>query len=1200
MAFNDATVSGEKRFCCVRGGRMEKRKGGAVTFAPLLARLVASASMIAIAGPGALVVTSTGASAQSTCSGGGGTYSCTGPAPAATTTQSLTGAPLDVDVDATFTIDTVAGDAFNLVGNGGVSFTQVPGGASIEGAEDGIDAQNANPGDLTITTTGAVTGGVIGVQARQTGDGFLSVNAAGPVSGGSYGIFADQQGVGALSVTTSGAVSGTSAYGVYVSGGANATGLAVDAQGDVSGGGDGVFAFHFGSGDVSVTTAGAVTGTASNGIFISSQANSASLTVNADGAVTGGQNGVFATNAGSGDTTVTTGAGDVTGNGASNDGIFVANASAGGALSVTTGAGAVTGGQDGVEALKNGAGDLEVTVGGDVSGQNRFGVRAVNAATGGLGQTRIAQSAGSTITGATDGVSVENVSSVLTIETLGAVVGTAGDGIAATNAASAIDLTVVANAVEGGNDGVSARNLGAGRLRIETSGVIVGQNNDGIDAENSGTDLTIVANGPTTGGVAAIRATQNGSGTLSVTTNGAATGGADGVVATNTGAGATRIALRDETTGMTGYGVRMSSVNGSELTVADGARVSGGAGAVFFDGASAGAAANDRLRLETGGALEAAAFLNAGDDTFDWLGGEFTRVVGGEGTDTVNFAAPGRRLENSGAAGDALEGFEIYNFDAGGFDLAGAHVGLEAVNFRAGVNRLSGSLDAAAVSILNGATLNAGDGARLTGSLTNAGVLDIGDSPGTFTIDGDFVQTADGVLPVEISGETGDLLIVTGDVTLGGALEVSILGDLGEGPQRRIIIDGRSNISGAFDQTPVSGGLLLSNAVEVDAPNADVVLVTTVRAAGDIDGVNVNAANAGDNLMDSLRAPVVAGGFGALANAVGRISDAGTLARVLDNLHAEPLDMGLRFLTNAQERFFDAARAQVRRAVDGPHIWGAFEVFQIDQDRSAQHIGFDGEARQFAMGVSGIRSGPVRLGVSGGYTNFNSESDGPLGDEAEGEHMHLAGNLSADLNAAGARGLRWGVDAGLGLAVGENEIAMRLIDPVADRQVVQRGRADVSNLQGEARLSLNGANGADWPVKPYVMAGFDHYTQDALTINGAGATALAVEKLSNTRGRAGAGVAFEHRPAENLSLRARAGGVQYFGDTQNIFVTRFAAAPADASSFNAFGLDIRQQAVFDANITYTHKSGFSFDAGLFGETGDLTLYGASARLSKRF
>jgi len=112
-----------------------------------------------------------------------------------------------------------------------------------------------------------------------------------------------------------------------------------------------------------------------------------------------------------------------------------------------------------------------------------------------------------------------------------AVTGTTDDGIDALN--DGTSLTIITNgAVIGDDRGIYANNQGNGALMITTQAV-TGTNENGIYAYNRGTDLTINAQGAVTGGDDGIEA-RNDSGTLSITTAMAVTGTAgDGINAYN-------------------------------------------------------------------------------------------------------------------------------------------------------------------------------------------------------------------------------------------------------------------------------------------------------------------------------------------------------------------------------------------------------------------------------------------------------------------------------------------------------------------------------------------------------------------------------------------------------------------------------------------------------------------------------------------
>ncbi len=108
---------------------------------------------------------------------------------------------------------------------------------------NGIYARNSSAGTaLSVTTAAGTTG----------------------VSGSSNGINARNYGTGALTITANGDVTGTTGFGIYarnlnVTGGANVT--VTTAAGTAVSGTTGIFALNFGTGALTVTANGDVTGT---------------------------------------------------------------------------------------------------------------------------------------------------------------------------------------------------------------------------------------------------------------------------------------------------------------------------------------------------------------------------------------------------------------------------------------------------------------------------------------------------------------------------------------------------------------------------------------------------------------------------------------------------------------------------------------------------------------------------------------------------------------------------------------------------------------------------------------------------------------------------------------------------------------------------------------------------------------------------
>ena len=552
------------------------------------------------------------------CMGVGGVFTCSGPAsvPAGTdTTQTLSGTPLTVTTAAGFGITTAVGDAFSLTGTNGLTFID-PHSSTITGATNGITAFNQGSGALSITTTGLVTGvGTApqnaGIYAYNSGTDLI-IHAAG-VSGGYDGIRAFNNGSGELSITTTGqvTVAGPATYsgGILAFNSPSGTDLTIDAAG-VSGGADGISGANFGSGALSITTTGPVTGTGtatSNAGIVAYNAGTY-LTITA-AEVSGGHNGIFAYNNGSGILSITT-TGAVTG--ANADGIYASNSG----TELTIEAADVSGSYRGIDARNLGSGALSITATGAVTvntpGVNTTGIYAYN----GINGTDLTIHAAA-VSGGADGISAANFGSgALSITTTGLVTGSGtapnNGGIVAYNFIYGTNLNIAAANVSGGSYGIFGQNFGSGALSITATGTVTGAgtatSNAGIYAYNTGTDLTIHAAG-VSGGYDGIRAFNNGSGALSITTTGLVTGsgaatynggilafnntsstdltidaadvtgGADGISAANFGSGALSITTTGSVTGTgtatSNAGIVAYNCSATNLTIAA-ADVSGG------------------------------------------------------------------------------------------------------------------------------------------------------------------------------------------------------------------------------------------------------------------------------------------------------------------------------------------------------------------------------------------------------------------------------------------------------------------------------------------------------------------------------------------------------------------------------------------------------------------------------------------------
>ncbi|MGE3226121.1 MAG: autotransporter outer membrane beta-barrel domain-containing protein [Parvibaculaceae bacterium] len=452
-------------------------------------------------------------------------------------------------------------------------------GSAVTGAY-GISTANGGSGDMTVTADGSVGGtGGHGIRASNSG-GSLTIDTGtqSSVVGSARGIAAYNYGSGTLEITADGEVEGQGGDGIYARNNAG-TGLTIvtGAESAVTGTGSGIAAVNYG-GDLEITANDQVGGTYGSGIFAyNGGGGDLTVTTRAGSAVTGAY-GISAANGGSGDMTVTAG-GSVGGA----DGFGIRASNGGGGLTVDTGArSSIVGSTTGIAAYNYGGGDLEITTDGEVEGQGGDGIYARNEGA----SLKIVTGAESSVAGSSRGISAVNYRGNLEITVDGEASGTESYGISAENFSGAEALTIRtgAGSTVAGISGIRARNDGSGDLAITANGAVTGSTYHGIVAYNGGDgNLTVTTgtNSAVSGNYDGINAGNEGDGDLIITANGTVAGDLDGIDAENGGAGDTEITVSGSVTGrgadaFDGSGIEADSdgeitvtVNGSGLVQGD-------------------------------------------------------------------------------------------------------------------------------------------------------------------------------------------------------------------------------------------------------------------------------------------------------------------------------------------------------------------------------------------------------------------------------------------------------------------------------------------------------------------------------------------------------------------------------------------------------------------------------------------------------
>ncbi|MEO9599912.1 autotransporter outer membrane beta-barrel domain-containing protein, partial [Parasphingorhabdus sp.] len=751
-------------------------------------------------------------------------------------------------------VDTTGGRYGILALNEGSGALSVSSTGTVTGtSDDGLYAKNSSSGTDLIIEAADTTGGQRGIIAQNNGSGEISVVSTGTTTGSAYsaitvtnssagtdltieafdtqgknaGIFGYNSGSGAVSITSTGVAAGTNFTGIAVTNKSAGTDLTIAAA-DATGGIVGIYARNEGAGGLSISSTGTVTGTSDYGIDAGNNINGTDLTINAAD-TSGGIDGIHALNEGSGALSITS-TGAVTGT--TGDGINADNSANGTSLSIAV-EGTVVGADNGIDASNNGTGGLTITIDGDVTGETGEAVNAFNSVNDVTASTLISQTAGTTTTGATNGMAADNAGGSLTINALGTTVGLAGFGIDALNQATATDLTITANDVTGSVDGIHALNEGSGVLSITATGTITGTSNDGINAYNS-------ANGTS----------------LSITVEGTVVGADNGIDASNYGTGGLNINIDGDVTGETGEAVNAFN-SANDVTASTVIEQAAGTTAT--------------------GAINGITVNNAGGSlTINALG--TTVGLAGSGIDAVNEATATGVTINANNVNGVVDGISVTNNGSVGTTInstgvveAGTGVAVNAMGAATTLNN-SGTINGGiSLSDLDDTVNNSGvfnvtqdsDFGAGTDQFINTGTINAISGQASFTNLGSLINNGAIILA---DGTVGDMLTISGDYSGSGA----VLLDITDSGADRLIIVGA--LTGTREISANYGGAgvpeIGSSILLVDAgagTSADAVTLVGASSGFTAYGIVFDAQNNDFYLNASIGTPA----FGLLKFAEG-------------------------------------------------------------------------------------------------------------------------------------------------------------------------------------------------------------------------------------------------------------------------------------------------------------------------------------------
>ena len=282
--------------------------------------------------------------------------------------------------------------------NGGSGSTQITAnGTIISDNDDAIYAMNNTAAKDLFITTGAVIGKAHGIYAYNNGTGSatlivnqviesgttdaiwvnnanvsaknIAITTKDTVKGNTNGIYAYNSGKGSTTITTNGDVYANNGNGIYTE---NHGEKLTVASKSVQGRNTGIFAINSGTDSTEITSEGNISATSGNGIFVNNGNNTKDLTINTH-AISGADNGIYATNNGTGATKIHN---KTSVTATRNTGISVVNANQATGLNIESAV--INAGTNGIYAMNHAYGATEIISNGSITATNGYGIWAEN------------------------------------------------------------------------------------------------------------------------------------------------------------------------------------------------------------------------------------------------------------------------------------------------------------------------------------------------------------------------------------------------------------------------------------------------------------------------------------------------------------------------------------------------------------------------------------------------------------------------------------------------------------------------------------------------------------------------------------------------------------------------------------------------------------------------------------------------------
>ena len=454
----------------------------------------------------------------------------------------------------------------------------------------------------------------------------------------------------------------------------------------------------------------------------------------------------------------------------------------------------------------------------------------------------------------------------------------------------------------------------------------------------------------------------------------------------------------------------------------------------------------------------------------------------------------------------------------------------------------------------------------VVGNLFNMGAIAPGNSIGTMSVAGNYVQSASGTYMTEVIGSgQSDRITVGGTATLGGTVVVSVLPGLAFAPSTTYtILSAAGGLSGTFASVNELYPFLQSY-LSYDANNAYLTLQVggfaaqalnpTQYAVGAVlDASALNSTGDYTTVLGTLATATAAQGQAVMTalsgnNYAGFSTSMVQGAQLFMNNFANQTGGGGSPISN---RVALAQACDVACDTTQPPLWGAWGgglggLGVVGANAPLGSVTYN--VGGFAAGLDRLITPTTRLGVTAGYTTGTQWVGGFDGvGRSDTFQAGLYGGFAQDKVYA---------DALVGYAYGYNQMWRNIPIPGLQQRTAQ-GRTGANQFYGQIetgyRFDLGGI--AEAFVTPFARLQAYTGTQNAFTETGAQSLNLTVnaQTTNSLRSVLGAqlGGAMDLGWREKLALQFRLGWSHEYADTNRPVTATLAGAPALA--FTTFGV----------------------------------------------